>query len=297
MTTLVIGATGRTASHLARRLAQDGHRVRALVRDAGKAETALQASTLGIEVVAGAFDDPAVLARAYDGVESAFLALGTSPSQVALEKALIDGAARAQLPHLVRMSVLGAERERDTATYEVARRHGELDAHLAASGVPHTLLRPAWFMSNLLARTASIAADSRWFGAAPTGRVAMIDTRDVADAAAAVILAPALRGRAYDLTGPESLTFAQAAARLGAVLGREIRYVPMTEDALAAATAARAPAWLVDIVVGIDRGMEAGLHAELTSQVHELAGHAPRSFDDFARDHRAAFGGQAAAPL
>jgi uncharacterized protein YbjT (DUF2867 family) len=146
-------------------------------------------------------------------------------------------------------------------------------------------------MSNLLARAPSIVADHRWVGAVPTGRVAMIDTRDVADVAAAVIRRPALRGRAYDLTGPESLTFAQAAARLGEVLGREIRYVPTAEAALAREMAARAPDWLIDIAVGIDRGMEAGLHAEVTPLVADLAGHAPRSFDEFARDHRTAFGG------
>jgi uncharacterized protein YbjT (DUF2867 family) len=120
MTTLIIGATGRTAAHLALALARDGRPVRALVRNADKAEAALQASARGIEIVAGAFDDADVLARAFDGADTAFLALGTSQGQVALEKALIDGAARAKLPHLVRMSVLGANRARDTATYEVA---------------------------------------------------------------------------------------------------------------------------------------------------------------------------------
>ncbi len=63
---LVTGATGFTGGHLARRLAREGHRVRALVRNPDKGADLVAA---GIETVAGDLRDPASLRRAMDGVE------------------------------------------------------------------------------------------------------------------------------------------------------------------------------------------------------------------------------------
>jgi len=290
MKALVIGATGRVAGHLTQRLCEEGIRVRGLVRDPHKAAARFADAPrvlANLEIITGIFDDPSVLQSAYKGVDIAFLALGTSQQQIALEKRLIIAAAHARLPQLIRLSVLDSDLNAD---YEVARRHGELDAYLAGSEVPHTLLRPAYFASNLLFAAASIASDSRWYGSAPNGRIAMIDPRDVADAALAVICNPALQNSEYRLTGVEALSFPEVADRFTAVLGRRINYIAVDAAALRKGYVARAvPDWLADIAVGIDSAMQAGRHANVTAQLQQLTGNAPRTLDDFIRDHIAAF--------
>src|SRR5882757_1641447 len=111
MSILIIGATGRVAAQLTRHLLDAREPVRLLVRNADKARASFAgANTANLELVAGAFDDPAVLQRAFTGVRAAFQGLGTSPQQVALEAGLIDAATRAGLPQLIRLSVLGADR-------------------------------------------------------------------------------------------------------------------------------------------------------------------------------------------
>lgn len=65
-TILVTGATGFTGGHLARRLAKDGHKVRALVRNPQKAADLAE---LGIELAPGDLTDPASLAKAMEGIE------------------------------------------------------------------------------------------------------------------------------------------------------------------------------------------------------------------------------------
>lgn len=288
MTVLVIGATGRVAAHLTKRLGRDGVPVRALVRNPVKASTAF-AGVPGLEILAGAFDDQTVLRKAFDNVEVAFLALGTSLEQIGLEKRLIDAAAQAGLPHLVRLSVLDPDR---LGPYEVARKHGTLDEYLRASGVPHTLLRPAYFSSNLLAAAASIAHNDHWIGTAPNGRVAIIDTRDVADAAAAVIQDSTLRNAVYHLTGPVALTFPQVAEDFSAILGRRITYVAVDEATVRESMAARGvPNWLVEVALGIDAAMQANRHATVTDQLQQLIGVPPRTVEDFIHDHRAVFAG------
>jgi uncharacterized protein YbjT (DUF2867 family) len=290
MQVLVIGATGRVGSHLTRRLREERVPVRALIRSRDKALTVFpdaDDTARGLEIVSGAFDDPAVLDRAFDGVDAAFLALGTSPQQVALEKGLIDAAARARLKQLVRLSVID---QNVRATYEIARRHGELDAYVAASGVPHTDLRPAYFTSNFLAAAPSIASSDRWYGTAPSGRIAMCDPRDVGDAAAVVLQKPSAQNTAYDLTGPAALTFPEVAAHFTGILGRPISYVPVDEATLRKGYATRGmPDWLTDIVLGLDAAMQAGAHARTSDAFQKLTGKAPRSVDDFIRDHAAAY--------
>jgi len=289
MTVLVIGATGRVASHLTRNLLAAGVSVRALVRNRDKAIAgfASAAGATELDVVAGAFNDAAVLHRALDGIDTVFLALGTSLEQIALEKGLIDAAARANVSQIVRLSVLGADA---SANYEVGRRHGELDDYLVASGAPNTRLRPAYFSSNLLLAAASIASADRWFGSAPDGRIAIIDTRDVSDAAAAVIKNPALQNATYDLTGPSALTFPEVAELFTKVLGHRVSYVPVDQATLRQGYTARGvPDWLTDIALGIDRAMQSGSHAHETRDLAPLLGVPPRTVEDFIRDHKAAF--------
>jgi uncharacterized protein YbjT (DUF2867 family) len=125
---------------------------------------------------------------------------------------------------------------------------------------------------------------------APTGRVALVDPFDVAEAAAALILRPALRGEPVEITGFESLTFPEMAERLSAVVGRTIRYVTVEEPVIRRSMATRnIPEWKADITVGIEKAMEAGLHAEVTNRLRTITRKPPRTIDDFIRDNRIAF--------
>ena len=85
MPLLITGATGRTSAGVVRHLRAAGGDVRVPVRDADKAKKTFD-DLHGIEIVAGAFDEEAILTNAFDGVDVAFLALGSSRDQIRLEK-------------------------------------------------------------------------------------------------------------------------------------------------------------------------------------------------------------------
>jgi uncharacterized protein YbjT (DUF2867 family) len=288
--TLILGATGTIASPLTKDLLEDGVQVRALVRSRDKAVTAFGGDAPSLELVVGNFDDDDLLDTALQGVGLAFLALGSSPQQVQLEKTFIDAAARAGLPQLVKLSTLDAHHE---SLVPVGRWHAEIEDHLLASGVSHTLLQPSSYSSNLLAAAApSVAQTDRWFGSAPTGRTALIDTRDVSDAAAAVIKQPGLQNKTHILTGPEALTNGEIAGILSRVLGREIAYVPVDEDTVRnGITGAGLPDLVADIAIGISRAVEAGEYEETTTELEPIIGHPPRTVEQFIQDHRDAFTG------
>ncbi|MNC87492.1 NAD(P)H azoreductase [compost metagenome] len=118
----------------------------------------------------------------------------------------------------------------------------------------------------------------------------MVHPRDVGEAAAAALLDPGHAGRAHVLTGPEAVSYAEAAARLGAILGKPVEYLDIPADALRGALAAAGlPGWLVEGIVEIQAQARAGIGATPTGGVEALTGHPPRDLDAFLRERAAAF--------
>jgi uncharacterized protein YbjT (DUF2867 family) len=278
MPLLVTGATGRTSAGVVRHLRAAGEDVRVLVRDADKAARTFEDQG-HIEIVAGEFDDKTVLARAFDGVDIAFLSLGSSPDQIRLEKAIIDGAVAAKLPHLVKLSSIAASH--DSALF-VGRLHAEIEDHLVASGLAYTLLRPASYANNLFYAANSVATQNSWSGAAPTGRVAYIDTRDLSEAAAVVLRDPALHGTTYDLTGPDAYTSPEIAELLSRVLGHHVTYIPVSPDQRRSALlGSGVSAWFTELLLSLETSAEAGQIGAVTTTLKELLGHERRTVEEF----------------
>jgi len=79
-----------------------------------------------------------------------------------------------------------------SADSPIARRRGQtqIEAGLAAAGIPHTLLRSNAYMQNALALAPAITATSSFGSATGKGRAGIVDARDVAAVAAAIAAAP-----------------------------------------------------------------------------------------------------------
>ena len=204
-----------------------------------------------------------------------------------LEQRFIDVAAEVGLPHLVKLSAAEA---RSDGVASVLRWHAAIESHLAASGMPHTLLSPSTFADVLMLAAPSIRATDRWSGSAPHGRNALIDSADVVDAATAVLSEPSKRGRRHVLTGPVALTWPELAARLTQVLGRLIRYdaVSIEERRAQLEVGGLAP-WRVELLLGLDEINRSNLYATPTDTVQQLTGHPPRTVDEYIERNRAAF--------
>jgi uncharacterized protein YbjT (DUF2867 family) len=286
MPLLVTGATGRTSAGVVRHLRAAGDDVRVLVRDADKAKKTFD-DLHGVEIVAGAFDDETVLTKAFDGVDVAFLALGSSPDQIRVEKAIIDGAVAAELPHLVKLSSIATSH--DSALF-VGRLHAEIEDHLVVSGLAYTLLRPASYANNLLYAARSVAMENSWSGAAPTGRVAYIDIRDLSEAAALVLRDPALHGKTYDLSGPDGYTFPEIAELLSRILRHEVTYIPVSPGQRRSALLGHGVAeWFAELLLSLETSAEAGQIGTVTTTLTELLGHEPRTVEEFLVENAARF--------
>jgi len=287
---LIAAAGGRVARRVAAALCARGETPRALVRDPTKARGVLvddRGAPLPVEMVTSDIADPDGLRRALDGVEIAFLALGSSLDQVALEQGFIDVAADTGLPHLVKLSAAAAKSD---AVASVLRWHAAIESNLAASGLPHTLVSPSTFADVLMLAAPSIRQNSRWSGSAPRGRNALVDSADVVDVVVAVLTDRSKRGGRHVLTGPRGVTWPEVADALTRVLGRPIAYdaVSVDERRLELAAAGLAP-WRVELLLGLDDINRTDLYATATDTVRLMTGHAPRTIEEYIVRNRDAF--------
>jgi uncharacterized protein YbjT (DUF2867 family) len=284
---LVTGATGHVGSELVRLLAEQGAPARALVHSPDKAAPIQH---LGLETALGDYEQPDTLDVAMKGCDQLFLLSPPSPRQPQQEQHIIDAARRAGVEYVVKQSVPWAGPD---APLVFCRWHGQVEQHLAQSGLAYTLLRPSSFMQNFLMSAQQVADQGVLYGMFGEGRVAFIDARDIAAVAAELLTNPGHQGASYTLTGPEALSAAEVAERLSAATGRQVRYVDVGADGFRQALAgAGMPGWLVDGVVEGNTMLAAGHGATVTDEVARLTGRPPRTFAQFAADHQGAFGGQ-----
>ncbi len=126
---------------------------------------------------------------------------------------------------------------------------------------------------------------------AAQGRTSFIDVRDIADAAAAALTDSAFDNRAWNLTGPEAIGYADAAALIGQAIGRPVRYEPI-DDArfVALLTGAGVSLDYAQFLAAIFHPVREGWTAAVTGDVQALTGHAPRSVAAWVRENAARLG-------
>ena len=284
---LVVGATGTIGKYVVTGLKAKGEQVRAMIHNPEKAPPA--AREPGVEYVTGDLENPESVIAALQGAEKAFLLSPEDPRMAELHGKFAAAAKDAGLRHLVRLSILPANPD---APLPLAKWHGEADRLVMESGVPYTILRPASFMQNFLRSAGTIASEGAIFGAMGDGKVGHIDTRDIAEVAVAVLTSEGHEGQIYPLTGPESLSMAEVAARLSTTLGKTIRYVNVSpEQAKSGMMAMGMPDWRADAWVGLGGMIAMGKADMATPAVKNILGREPHNVDQFATEYAQAFGG------
>jgi uncharacterized protein YbjT (DUF2867 family) len=281
---LVTGATGNNGQELVRQLTSLGQAVRALVRNPSEAA---RLKGPNLDLALGDFERPDTLEAALRGVEKAFLLTPVAERFAQWQKDFIEAAQRAGVKHLVKFSGMGAAFD---AKSELLRLHHQTDVALRDSGVPFTILQPNSFHQNALSFAATIKAQGKFYLPLKNAPQSTVDIRDITAVAAKALTSPGHEGKTYVITGPEALTFHQVAQKLSSVLGRKIEYVDLPPAAAAdAMTKSGMPEWNVRVVTELLGYFASGAAATVTDTIPRLLGRSAISFEQFAKDHRAAF--------
>jgi uncharacterized protein YbjT (DUF2867 family) len=222
------GGTGFVGGAVLRRLLRRGHEVRALAR---RPERAARLRDFGgVDLVAGGLDDESSLRVLVEGTEGVVHLVGIIAEQgvQTYRNVHVEGTARlaaaaraAGTRRFVHMSALGARADASATAYHRSKAAGEEEVR--HSGLSHAILRPAIIagvgnvplklMCDLLrlAPVLPVVGDGRY-------RMQPVWLEDVAEAFAVALERPDLEG-AFDIAGPEQLTWHEMLDRLEAALG------------------------------------------------------------------------------
>lgn len=281
MSYLITGATGDVGSRVVECLLRRGERPRVFVRNETKAR-----SRFGdrVDIFVGDLADPASLRPALEGVDALFL-VNTGPQIPALDEAAAKVAKAAGVKHLVKLSSMDVQQGLAIGAW-----HERGEAAVRASGVPFTFVQPTGFMSNLLAWAPSIKAEGVVRASTGDGRRAFIHSDDIAAVATTALTTREYVGESLPITGPEALNYAEVTAKLGAAIGRQLRFQPISDEEARqryAATGASSPE--TEAHVSLWRAIREGRLANITDNIERILGRKPIAMDQWAMENAGAF--------
>jgi len=221
-TILITGVTGNQGGAVARALQGSGFHLRGLTRKP-ESERAVALARNGVEVVRGDLDDDATLRRALAGAWGVFGVQNAGEAGVEREEAqgkrLATLAREAGVEHFVYTSVGSAHKQTGVPHFDNKWRIEETVRGLHFPS--HVILRPVFFMENLVAPF-SLQGNTLAWALGPTTKLQMIAVDDIGwFGARAFTHAGALNRREIDIAG-DARTMQEAAEILTKALGRPI---------------------------------------------------------------------------
>jgi len=278
MKILVTGGTGRVGSEVVKELKKRDVEIRVLVRKEG---TPLPQ---GVEAAMGDLLDPVSVQRALDGVDTLYLLNAVAPDELTQGLIAYDLARKSKLSHIVYHSVFRVEHFKDVPHFASKL---AIESALREFDLPFTIIRPNYFFQNDASLKDALTGGGIYpMPLGPEG-ISAVDVRDIAETTAIALTEDGHRGKTYNLNGPDVLSGPAIASIWGAELGRSIRYAGHDMDAFEEQMRARAPSWSAfDIRMMFQGYLERGFAAEKSDLaiLTGLLGHAPRSYEDFARE-------------
>lgn len=258
--TLVLGATGKTGSRIARHLRAKGVPVRLGSRSASPAfdwnnEVTWDACLQGVQAIYINFAPDLAIPGATDTI-----------------RAFVE---RARYHGVKRLVLLSGRGEEEAQACERI---------VQDSGIDWTIVRASWFYQNF---SEGAFVDMVLSGdiALPAGDTPepFVDVDDIAEVAVAALSESGHSGEIYEVTGPRLMTFADIASDLSIATGREIAYVQIPHDAFAAGIAEsgvpKDVAWLLDYLFAT---VLDGRNAYLTDGIQRALGRQPKDFTEYA---------------
>jgi uncharacterized protein YbjT (DUF2867 family) len=278
---LVSGASGNIGQPLVAELKARG-------ADFAVMRSKAVADSHGIETRVADFSDVAALTAAFRGIDTLFLLFPLVENKLELAKNAAAAAKAAGVKHIVRSSGAGADA---SSHFALPKLQGQIDDVLTATGIPTTFLRPAGFMQNYVTyQTQAIKAGTIYMadGGKPQS---LIDARDIAAAAATILVNPASHaGHVYTLTGAESFSGVDAAGMISNAIGKTVTHVSVpTAAAVKTMQDWGMPAFIVEIMDSLNHIVSAGYASAVSPDAENLLGRKPRTFAKFVAENAAAW--------
>lgn len=239
-TVLVFGATGQQGGAVAAALHANGWRVRAFVRDP-MGNKARSLEELGVDIVAGDFEDSASIKSAMAGVYGVFSvqpSSGQGPAysvtdadEIRYATTITEIAAKSDVKHFIYTSVGTAGKGHTGMGHFDCK--SEIEVHLQGLDMRSTIIRPSTFMELLMLPGMGLGEGTFTFLMPPGRAIQVIAVADIGRMAAAIFEDPErFGGKVLDIAG-DAITGEQLVDALSRAAGRPIAYSKFPDTLLA----------------------------------------------------------------
>ena len=273
---LVTGGTGKTGALVAQQLAARGVEARVATRNAAMPDQ-----------IRFEWGDVGSHRAALVGVDAIYLVAPTDRTDhLSVMRQLLEQAVEQGVAQLVLLSASSVD--------EGGPMMGEVHAWLHANAPRWTVLRPSWFMQNLVTQhLPSIIDEGCIYSATQDGRVPFIDAADIAAVAVEALLDPAFSSGERVLTGPEALSYDDVADRISAVAQRPVRHCRLSVEELAHRyTGFGIPEDYAGTLARMDEAISHGAEDRTTTEVEQATRRKPTKLTAFLAAHREAYQGR-----
>jgi uncharacterized protein YbjT (DUF2867 family) len=284
---LVTGSTGAIGSYIVHQLLYRKVNFRAAYHDAANLS---KVNLPGVEVVQIDYDRLETIRTSLAGVEKLFL---LTPDLYEYEvvniiSTFVDEARKAGVKKIVDMSVMGADAGFKTIT---GTRYRDAETVIEASGISYTHLRPNYFMQNFVNFYAqNIREHDAFYLPLDDAKISFVDIQDVASVAVESLVNDGHCGKAFTITGPESLSCYETAQILSEVTERKIDYVSISENETRKRLGeTNMPLNVVEYLIYSYKFTREGNFSLITDTVEQVTGKRPISFKQFAAQNKQTF--------
>lgn len=241
-TILVIGGTGMLGEHIARRLKEDGHRVRVMTRDSNKASKMFDES---FEIVIGDVSDTNSLEKSLNGCSGIHMNLTEDVEQLGAEN--VASVARKKGVERITYTA-GTNAVEENAWFPPVKGKLLAEKAIRESGIPCAIFCPTFFMETLqrfVRRNRAFV-----FGKKPI-LYHLVAAEDYARMVSASYRLDEAANKKFFIHGPEAVTIHEALRRYCTVFHPEIKKISTM------------PLWLARFIATVRRNKQLKFAGEL----------------------------------
>jgi len=280
---LVFGSTGKIGFEVCKALAKRGVPFRAVIHSPEKADSVKKLGN-NIETVQVDITQLESVSKALEGITQVFLM--TPPMRTSIGFGIVDEIKKAgTIKNIVKLSALAGAHDFPWST-----EHREVEEYAKKQGLTVTSLRPTSFHTNTLLEIPTIKSQSTVYKAYGDARMNYTSNKDIGEVAAKVLTEPGHEGKSYNLTGPDTLNTNEYAKIISQVIGKEVKYVPISDEQLRKQAANFLPnAQMVEEFSQMHTFFRNGGYDKHYSDLEELIGNKGVTFQSFIEENKQAF--------
>jgi uncharacterized protein YbjT (DUF2867 family) len=234
------------------------------------------------------FADKEGMTKAFQSVDTLFLLFPMVEQMVTYAENAVEAAKAAGVKTIVRSGGAGAD---SNALFKMPKVQGTIDDLIANSGIPYVITQPTSFMQNFVNFYAHNIKDSALYLPVGDGKIGWADVRDIAKVNAKVLVDPTpYLGQKLMITDPENLSHTEAIKIISEVIGKEIQFVDVPEEAANQAMKEMGmPPFAIEMTCSLNQIIKAGYAEGTTTTVQDITGESPIPFKTFVQDYKRAW--------